>query len=686
MAGPRKWRVEAKEFELLIKGGADGVRIFERNGKKQRSIFLLKIELAWLVRIMEELVAMENSKVFWDQSRAGYTRIIAQKCSNRHGRFLTIEEFDGKRRCGSLMIPEGRYGQGWDRFMVEVRRANSSFQVVREVREYAKVTGRRSFAEVVGLPQNSADECFNTFSEPIARIPLWLKDASAEMEAQKCKNIVLAKKTGELVKEDESFVSAGAEDTRRIPACRLISLANSLVPVVLSHPSKPVERLKGHEESDGYGQSILSTRLELLAFKSLLTKIRGEVDEGLERLEAILLTLEISGPSVGLSEKQIQGLKEKQKNSVEAPIGSRLNGHKQKNKKKKKKPKGREIGKGPGAGSQGIGETPLAGAAYGASAAGLAAPSILDRFEWARKDCQERVAAVGVGSSSMVAGELKKMSGAAVQLAPTRAPPSQTAPTAGEDWVTGVPPARPLAQTTSTASLHAQTTPTIRLPSPTVTGGGMGFSVEHGVPPARPFLCPGGIIDPLGVSAGAQLYASKSWVAGRTGFGPVDSGRAVGLSKPGGVIKVGENSSAPVAAPQSEQGISMGTGGPDETDSVSGLEESYVEDTLDKSGHDVQSLGSMGESPPVLILNRKAAVMNAEVEVSPTIMRNLKRAGEVGNIIGLTCGGQEGLKMDCLKQVVMENYGKGGGSFGSTVQQEGERLDRERGNCSGYEA
>jgi hypothetical protein len=46
MAGSWKWRVEAKEFELLIKGRANGVRIFERNGKKQRSIFLLQIELA----------------------------------------------------------------------------------------------------------------------------------------------------------------------------------------------------------------------------------------------------------------------------------------------------------------------------------------------------------------------------------------------------------------------------------------------------------------------------------------------------------------------------------------------------------------------------------------------------------------------------------------------------------------
>ena len=151
MAGSWKWKVESKEFKLLFKEEVSGARIFERNGKRQRSIFLLKVELAWLARTVEELVKVENSEVFWDQSRAGHPKIIAQKCSNRNGNFLTIEEFDGRRRCCSIMIPEGRYGQGWEQFMVDVRRANASFQVVQEVRESAMVTKRWSFVEVVGL-------------------------------------------------------------------------------------------------------------------------------------------------------------------------------------------------------------------------------------------------------------------------------------------------------------------------------------------------------------------------------------------------------------------------------------------------------------------------------------------------------------------------------------------------------
>jgi hypothetical protein len=76
MAGSRKWSVESKDFELLVKGGASGVRLFERSNGKQQSIFL-KDELVWLVRIVEEMVAVKSSKVFWDQSRVGYLLVIA---------------------------------------------------------------------------------------------------------------------------------------------------------------------------------------------------------------------------------------------------------------------------------------------------------------------------------------------------------------------------------------------------------------------------------------------------------------------------------------------------------------------------------------------------------------------------------------------------------------------------------
>jgi hypothetical protein len=70
--------VEAKEFEMVVRTGAYGVRIFERNKGKQRSFFIQKEELEWLVHNVEVLVSVVDFEVFLDQSRVGYPRIIAQ--------------------------------------------------------------------------------------------------------------------------------------------------------------------------------------------------------------------------------------------------------------------------------------------------------------------------------------------------------------------------------------------------------------------------------------------------------------------------------------------------------------------------------------------------------------------------------------------------------------------------------
>ena len=43
---------------------------------------------------------------------------------------------------------------------------------------------RRSYVEVLGLSSQPTLDSFNTFSEPVAKVPMWLKDASAEMDRQ----------------------------------------------------------------------------------------------------------------------------------------------------------------------------------------------------------------------------------------------------------------------------------------------------------------------------------------------------------------------------------------------------------------------------------------------------------------------------------------------------------------------
>ena len=55
---------------------------------------------------------------------------------------------------------------------------------VRECKKLKEVTGRRSYAEVLGLSLKPAEDCFNSFSEPIAKVPRWLKEASIELEIQ----------------------------------------------------------------------------------------------------------------------------------------------------------------------------------------------------------------------------------------------------------------------------------------------------------------------------------------------------------------------------------------------------------------------------------------------------------------------------------------------------------------------
>jgi hypothetical protein len=158
------------------------LRIVERSNKKQRSIYIQRDELAWLVGAVEEVMDVDTSEVFWDQSRAGYPRILAQNRSNRHGRFKTIEEFEGRNRRGSvLMVKVGlvlyRNLERQDHLcgrVVSLERVRWS--------EWSQVGGamRRWWV----LSNSPEDICFPEYNEPIARIPRWLKEVSASAAAE----------------------------------------------------------------------------------------------------------------------------------------------------------------------------------------------------------------------------------------------------------------------------------------------------------------------------------------------------------------------------------------------------------------------------------------------------------------------------------------------------------------------
>jgi hypothetical protein len=87
----------------------------------QRAVNLRKKEQVWLAKIFGELIAVEDSWVFRDSSVPGFPRVLAQKCENRNGWFLVLEEYNGRGKCGSIFVPKGRNRQGWSRFIEELQ-------------------------------------------------------------------------------------------------------------------------------------------------------------------------------------------------------------------------------------------------------------------------------------------------------------------------------------------------------------------------------------------------------------------------------------------------------------------------------------------------------------------------------------------------------------------------------------
>jgi hypothetical protein len=269
----------------------------------------MRDELAWLLGALEEVVDVETSEVFWDQSRAGYPRIIMQKCWNRYGRFVTIEEFDGRRRSSTILIPEGRFGQGWARFIVGLDRIRSSFREgrklnegrePRECKEAKVVIGRRHYVEVMWLSTQLEEECFHAYKEPIAKVSSWLKKASAELEKAKEKGklpVTYAQAVDGGVWEKASTKShiqpKSVCDSMERAGCDIggerasafTTQAKVLAGVACSLIPELPKRLKRAVNNE---MSAFNAKQELCSIREWLGQLRGELDAGIERLDVVL--------------------------------------------------------------------------------------------------------------------------------------------------------------------------------------------------------------------------------------------------------------------------------------------------------------------------------------------------------------------------------------------------------------
>jgi hypothetical protein len=575
----RIWSVESKEFEMMIKGGNSGVRIVERSNKKQRSVFIQRDEVAWLVGSVEALMNVGTFEVFWDQSRAGYQRIIVQKCANRHGHFLTIEEFDGRRRCGNILIPEGRRGQGRERLISELKKASSSLwegRVFRESKMKKVATDGRSFAEVVGLSKNSSGlkEITAAVGEPspashcvgnerrLTKAHSQTGPARVSVEAGGCFRPV-GGATGE--KDCSTVGKQPVKGTVGVGvACSVLQ-----------------QGVKGRMENT------INAKLELGYCREWLRRLRGEVDAGLRRLDAVIKELEFSGPGqgnkgMGWASKPAAEWDSKPKDNQE-PKG------KWKPKKLKHVGEGSvaEMGRGLVGGqahSSFAGSSPLpqnkargSEEIHAASSDGTGDPDA------------DISAAKGLpGEPGSLTGDL---GGTEVEVCSRNLPTVEVVPVGN----------------TRISSGCAQTLP---------VGVNAGRDVT-GVTPARQDEVFYG-------EKGSLARPNCSWVAGRTGFGPVDTGKVTGVPKS---TETPAGHSDLVVLPQSEvqatlDGLGASDQGTDTTvmevyrrriekiigavaeviGSEDGLEASYVEETAEVTG-DVE--GMQDGTSPVTILKRK---------------------------------------------------------------------------------
>jgi hypothetical protein len=312
MEGDRFWTVEAKVFEVRIKGGETGVRIFECNKRKKSSIFVRRDELAWLIGALEVVVDEEISEIFWDQSRAGCPRLLTKKCSNKHGRFVSIEEFEGRRRNGIILVPEGRYGQGWARLILELDGANSSLWEGRASKAHKETIGEtaRRGSSVV-LESSSQPELVRSqgiggkqlLSEDLTNRKMATKEnshcASMPVKTHGLKGSV----PDSMCSGDEFCGGAGAVGILggALPKDSWKQALLSTAPHVQGEACQAAQgqvntREKAVSEEEGHAFNAIE---ELHRCRAWLRRLRGEVDAGLQRFDFILQKVSANGPVQG---------------------------------------------------------------------------------------------------------------------------------------------------------------------------------------------------------------------------------------------------------------------------------------------------------------------------------------------------------------------------------------------------
>jgi hypothetical protein len=697
----RRWSVEAKEFEISIKGGLMGMRIVEKRNNRQRSVWVHRDELSWLVGAVEKAANVDTSEVFWDQSRAGYIRLITQKRENRHGRFLTIEEFNGSRRCGSVLVPEGWSGRGWSKMIEELRGACSMLKIGRGLRsEKPKLitNGNRSYAEVVGDTKRMEEKGTLTPEKPVG-----VAQTVPECEVGRREKPALSIKLMS-VPTSSSLGTVGYDQQKQKPygttqeggeagpahrssVCSTVKKGEE--------PCKPrgsrgeVECQGAQGKVKGRLESSFNAKQELGGFREWLWQLRSEVDAGLGRIDVIIKRLEVDGLG--------QWKKKNKKVWISKP-------------RPKRKPKFKEKTSGvSGPRINSDGAEPSMGHKV----------VVLEPNPVMAKPCVGQASLDGLFQKptpqdqmgvdkSMELGPNKSLDlGAAVStdgpnlasgLVMIDGPTDEEIPIAGSDaFVTAVPESH-LAALMNGSSERTQRELVSAQRSPM---GSSGNSETQGKVPAVPVSGSGAV---HGVR-GSVCRPESSWVAGRTGFGPVHTGEVVGSS----VLVVDSGKKVTTSARRISVQIDEETTVDNGNEAILGGEEMEAQacplektDVLEvysrrkaptqgipKMQHRVSEVSTVGDAADTLLqdgtYDEGVDQLNAEKSI---VECTLEKSMEVSDIAGLSWDGQERWKEERFRCIIVDRTEKGcGGDTGiPDFQQAVESMGRFWGNCSDDEA
>jgi hypothetical protein len=152
--------VEAKTFSFSAQSGRSDIRLEEKR-KSFRGFIFLGIKCSeWLVVAMEEAIETQRKEVFARSFRDEVRVVKIRMGSNKAGYFLETAVFVEGARKGTIRIPEGRGGWGWQRFVDELRLLNAQLPVKAPpavpVPSAGVVGSQPTFAEVLAAPPGGA--------------------------------------------------------------------------------------------------------------------------------------------------------------------------------------------------------------------------------------------------------------------------------------------------------------------------------------------------------------------------------------------------------------------------------------------------------------------------------------------------------------------------------------------------